>query len=60
MINQAKQPRKPRRQLEPELQQSDHHGKIRDDELKRIVRQHPQRDIPRLESVEPPEAPPKE
>jgi hypothetical protein len=32
----------------------------RDEAMKRIIKQHPQRDIPRVESIEPPEAPPKE
>lgn len=44
----------------PELQQSGAHGAWRDDAIKRIVRQHPQEGIPRVESVEAREAPPKE
>jgi hypothetical protein len=31
-----------------------------DEAMKRIIKQHPQRDIPRVESIEPREAPPKE
>jgi hypothetical protein len=33
---------------------------VRDEAMKRIIRQHPQRDIPRVEGIEPGEAPPKE
>ncbi|MGE5668685.1 MAG: DUF2934 domain-containing protein [Betaproteobacteria bacterium] len=36
------------------------HSVAHDEAMKRIIRQHPQRDIPRVESVEPGEAPPKE
>ena len=36
------------------------HSIAHDEAMKRIIRQHPQRDIPRVESVEPAEAPPKE
>lgn len=42
------------------MQQSSVHGAGMDDELKRIVRQHPQRAIPQIESVEPENAPFKE
>lgn len=45
---------------EYEVQQSSVHGFREDDTLKRLVRQHPQRDIPRVEGVEPAEAPPRE
>ena len=40
-----------------EVQQSSVHGARKDDELKRIVRQHPQKAIPQIESVEPERAP---
>jgi hypothetical protein len=43
-----------------EVQQSSVHGAGMDDELKRIVRQHPQKGIPQIESVEPENAPFKE
>ena len=39
------------------VQQSSAHGVRTDDELKRIVRQHPQKAIPQIESVEPEKAP---
>lgn len=45
---------------EPEIQQSSVHGAAADDELKHIVRQHPQKAIPNVESVEPEDAPPKQ
>jgi hypothetical protein len=40
-----------------EVQQSGVHGAGKDEELKRIVRQHPQKAIPQIESVEPDKAP---
>ncbi len=43
-----------------EVQQSGMHGFRQDEALKRMVRQHPQRDIPRVEGIEPQEAPLKE
>ena len=57
--------RKPRRAastqlLEPELQQSGQIGRARDDLLKRAIKQHPQREIPKIEDVDPSEAPAKE
>ncbi|MDP2031241.1 MAG: DUF2934 domain-containing protein [Thiobacillus sp.] len=42
------------------IQQSGAHGARADDELKRIIRQHPQKAIPQIESVEPAKAPFKE
>ena len=44
----------------PDVQQSAGLSKARDEELKRIMRQHPRRDIPNVESMEPGEAPPRE
>ncbi len=57
--------RKPRKPLPPQpleadLQQSSTRSIAKQERLKRIVKQHPQRDIPRVEGVEPDEAPPKE
>jgi hypothetical protein len=46
--------------LEPEAQQSHQTSIAKEEELKRIITRHPQRDIPRVESVEPSEAPSKE
>jgi hypothetical protein len=46
--------------LEPELQQSGQIGRARDDLLKRAIKQHPQREIPKIEDVDPSEAPAKE
>lgn len=43
-----------------EMQQSSVHGAGKDEELKRIIRQHPQKAIPQIESVEPENAPFKE
>ena len=46
--------------MEFELQQSGTLGPREDEALKRIAKQHPRRDIPRIESVEPEDAPLKE
>ncbi len=43
-----------------EVQQSSVHGARQDDELKRIIRQHPQKGIPQIEGIEPENAPFKE
>lgn len=40
-----------------EVQESGSHGAREDDDLKRMVKQHPQKAIPQVESVEPQEAP---
>ena len=45
---------------EPELQQSADRSIARDEKKKRIARRSPQRDIPRVEGVEPGAAPKKE
>lgn len=47
----------PRKMLETGGQESNGRSIARDEAMKRIIKQHPQRDIPRVESVEPPEAP---
>jgi hypothetical protein len=43
-----------------ELQESGTHGRAKDDKLKRMVKQHPHKAIPQVESIEPDEAPTKE
>lgn len=43
-----------------ELQQSSVHGAREDDDLKRIIKQHPHRAIPQVESIESREAPSKQ
>lgn len=43
-----------------EIQESGIHGPAKDDKLKRMVKQHPQKAIPQVESVEPEKAPFKE
>lgn len=58
--------RQPAPESEPEMdeelgmQHGGAHGPAEDDALKRIVRQHPRRDIPRMESIEPEDAPPRQ
>lgn len=42
------------------VQESAVHGFWKDDALKRIIRRHPQKGIPLVESIEPQEAPPRE
>jgi len=42
------------------VQQSSLHGAAKDDELKRLIKQHPRKAIPQIESVEPQDAPLKE
>jgi len=50
-------PESPAFAADADVQQSGLHGAGRDEELKRIVRQHPQKAIPQIESVEPDQAP---
>jgi hypothetical protein len=50
-----------RRKEEPpgaEIQQSDGRSIATDERLKRVIKQHPQRDEPKVDSVEPLELPP--
>ena len=44
--------------LGPEIQEGQGRGKLRDDELKRIIKRHPKRDEPRIDSVEDFDLPP--
>jgi len=53
-----RKPRLPTPPQEPEIQQGAGRSKAKDERLKRAVRQHPKRDEPRVESVEPIELPP--
>jgi hypothetical protein len=57
-----RKPQKPASEqtIEPELQQSGQIGRARDDLLKRAIKQHPRREIPKIEDVDPSEAPAKE
>lgn len=43
---------------EAEIHQSSTRGSATDERLKRIVKQHPQRDEPKVDSIEPGETPP--
>lgn len=43
---------------EPEIQEGHNRGKARDDQLKRIIKRHPQRDEPRVDSVDEMDLPP--
>jgi hypothetical protein len=42
-----------------EMHEGAAHGIARDERMKRAIRQHPQRDEPRVDSVEPDELPPR-
>ena len=42
------------------VQQSEVRSPAKQDKLSRIIKQHPRRDIPLVESIEPANAPPKE
>ncbi len=44
--------REPAPSPEPEIQQGHGRSRIKDDEVKRILKQHPRRDEPRVDSVE--------
>jgi hypothetical protein len=50
--------RKPAPPPEPEIQEGHGRSRAKDDEVKRIIKQHPLRDEPRVDSVEPHETPP--
>jgi hypothetical protein len=43
---------------EPEIQHGSVRGRIKDERMKRSIKQHPQRDEPVLDSVEPEDLPP--
>lgn len=43
---------------QPEIQDGHNRGKARDDELKRIIKRHPKRGEPRVDSVNDMELPP--
>jgi hypothetical protein len=52
----TKKPR-PKEASEAEIQQGDGRGISKEERLKRIVKQHPQREEPKVDSVEPGETP---
>jgi len=56
MIQEKKNPE--RETPEPEIQEGRSRGKARDDKLKRIIKRHPKRDEPRVDSVEDSDLPP--
>lgn len=63
MMPESKKPETESTRREPEAPEAEvqvGHGrsKLKDTRLKRIVKQHPQRDEPRVDSVEPDEIPP--
>lgn len=60
-MNRQQEPEPPKEEeapLEPEIQQGEERSIGRDERLKRVIKQHPQRDEPRVDSVEPDETPP--
>lgn len=56
----VRQPPESTETMDLNVQESAVHGFGQDDVLKRIVRQHPRKGIPQVESVDPEDAPPKE
>lgn len=54
MNERDKRPATPPRPPEPELQTGHERSIARDEELKRLIRQHPQRDEPRVDDIEAP------
>lgn len=56
MVQQKRTPE--RKSPEPEIQEGHTRGKARDDKLKRIVKRHPKRDEPRVDSVDDLDLPP--
>jgi hypothetical protein len=54
------EPPEPPEPLEPEAQGSNERSIAKQERLKRVIKQHPQREIPRVESIEPRDAPLKE
>lgn len=60
LVGRRRKPRESGAIEELGMQHSGALGPGRDDALKRVTRQHPLRDIPRVESMEPVDAPPKE
>ena len=56
MVQEKKAPE--REMPQPEIQEGHSRGKARDDKLKRIIKRHPKRDEPRVESVDDLDLPP--
>jgi len=44
---------------QPDLQQGGGRSNVTDERLKRVIKQHPQRDEPKVDSVEPGATPPR-
>ena len=59
-MNAKRTPRRPAPATAPEAQQGRSRGVARDEKNKRLIKRHPQRDIPMVEGIEPAEAPRKE
>jgi hypothetical protein len=58
-MNQKQKPERRKEETpEPEIQQGDGRSIVTDERLKRAIKQHPQRDEPKVDSVEPDEMPP--
>lgn len=56
--SQRRHPEVPPTKVVDEVQQGARHSPAEDDRLKRQAKQHPQRDEPKVDSVEPGEIPP--
>jgi len=58
-MNRQQKPERRKEELPgAEIQQSDGRSIATDERLKRVIQQHPQRDEPKVDSVEPLELPP--
>ena len=59
MNRQQKPERRKEEPLQPEIQQGERRSIATDERLKRVIKQHPQRDEPKVDSIEPGESRPK-
>lgn len=58
-MNPRRKPERPKEEPSPPaIQQSDGRSIAADERMKRVIKQHPQRDVPKVDSVEPLELPP--
>lgn len=58
-MNQRRKPERPKEEPSaPAIQQSGGRSIAADERLKRVIKQHPQRDEPKVDSIEPLELPP--
>lgn len=57
-MNRQQEPEREKQEpLSPEIQQSNRRSISADERMKRVIKQHPQRDEPKVDSIEPDETP---